>query len=74
MKQTYFFVAAVIGAFFCPGAVLAEPGKKRIEFWSIPGGATCQRIIDNVLDNYGTRVQIKTFGGVYQQKDSPLED
>ena len=49
----------------------AEPGKERFEIWAIPGGASCKRILDKILDNYGTSVQIRTNKGVYQHKDSP---
>ena len=52
-------------------AVNAESGKERIELWAIPGGASCQRILDKILDQYGTSIQIRTNKGVYQEKDSP---
>ena len=63
--------ALSIGVYSVYAPAYAEPGKERFEIWAIPGGANCQRILDKILDNQGTSVQIRTNKGVYQQKDSP---
>lgn len=55
-----------IGAYSVCAPASAEPGKERFEIWAIPGGATCQRILDKILDDYGTSVQIRTNRGVFQ--------
>ena len=71
MKLLNAIAAAALISTSCVTAQASEarPGKERIEFWAIPGGDSCQRILDKVTEYYGTR--IRTLGGVYQERDSP---
>lgn len=59
-------------AMLCSPLFIANPTKaQRIEIWSIPGGAPCQRVLDQIPEKYGTRVQIRTYSKVFEKQYSP---
>lgn len=67
-----FLNAIAAAAAACSPLLMANPIKaERIEIWSIPGGAPCQRVLDNIPEEYGTRVQIRTYSAVGEEKYSP---